>query len=289
MRARPHRDDSIQSRPESADPCATMSPDLKPGIRYRYRYTVSETKTVPNLYPEFGEFREMPEVFATGFLVGLLEGACQLAIKPYLDWPREQSLGTHVNFSHLAATPPGLTVTVDCEVLAVDGRRVVGETWLREARSRGMLLLAPTSRSRTWSIMGGPDVDGDARGEMVEAVAARHPVDRGRVLLTGMSDGATYALLLGLREGLPFTHLAPACGVLHPFLLADGGIARARGRPVYLVHGALDWMFPVPAARLARDMLAAAGARLVHREIEDLSHTYPRDENPRILDWLMAA
>ena len=162
-------------------------------------------------------------------------------------------------------------------------------SWLREARSRGMLLLAPTSRDRTWSIMGGPDVDAGALREMVEAVAARHPVDRRRVLLTGMSDGATYALLCGLREGMPFTHLAPACGVLHPFLMADGGILRARGRSIYLVHGALDWMFPVQTARLARDTLAAAGAQLVYREVDDLSHTYPRDENPRILDWLMAA
>jgi len=101
-----------------------MSPDLKPGITHRFTYTVPDSKTVPRLYPEFAEFQEMPEVFATGFLVGLMEGACQLAIKPYLDWPAEQSLGTQVNFSHLAATPPGLTITVDCEVTAVDGRRV---------------------------------------------------------------------------------------------------------------------------------------------------------------------
>jgi fluoroacetyl-CoA thioesterase len=101
-----------------------MSPDLRPGITYRFTYTVPDSKTVPRLYPEFAEFQEMPEVFATGFLVGLMEGACQLAIKPYLDWPAEQSVGTQVNFSHLAATPPGLTVTVDCEVIAVDGRKV---------------------------------------------------------------------------------------------------------------------------------------------------------------------
>jgi fluoroacetyl-CoA thioesterase len=101
-----------------------MSPELKPGIRYRFDYTVPDTKTVPQLYPEWEEFGQMPEVFATGFLVGLLEGACQLAIKPYLDWPREQSVGTHVDFSHLAATPPGLTVRVDCEVIAVEGRKV---------------------------------------------------------------------------------------------------------------------------------------------------------------------
>lgn len=101
-----------------------MSPELKVGLRGQFRYTVPANKTVPHLYPELAEFREMPEVFATGFLVGLMEGACQLVIKPYLDWPREQSVGTHVDFSHLAATPPGLTVTVESEVIAVDGRKV---------------------------------------------------------------------------------------------------------------------------------------------------------------------
>ena len=46
-------------------------------------------------------------------------------------------------------------------------------------------------------------------------------------------------------------------------------------------------MFPVATARRARETLEGAGARLVYRELEDLSHTYPRDEYPRILDWLM--
>ena len=162
-------------------------------------------------------------------------------------------------------------------------------SWLADARSRGVLLMAPTSRDRTWSIMGLDDVDAEGLREMVESVAARYPVDRSRVLLTGMSDGATYSLLCGLRDGAtPFTHLAPACGVLHPFLFTTSGLERAAGRPIYMVHGALDWMFPVSVAHLGRDALQAAGARLVYREIEDLSHTYPRDENPKILDWLMA-
>ena len=100
-------------------------------------------------------------------------------------------------------------------------------------------------------------------------------------------DGATYALFCGLREGMPFTHLAPACGVLHPALFVNGDLARAQGRPIYLVHGTLDWMFPIASARLASQALQTAGARLVYREIEDLSHTSPRDENPKILDWLM--
>jgi phospholipase/carboxylesterase len=160
-------------------------------------------------------------------------------------------------------------------------------SWLADARSRGVLVMAPTSRDRTWSIMGLDDIDAEGLRQMVESVAARYPVDRSRVLLTGMSDGATYALLCGLRDGAtPFTHLAPACGVLHPFLFTTSGLEHAAGRPIYMVHGALDWMFPVSVAHLGRDALQAAGARLVYREIEDLSHTYPRDENPKILDWL---
>lgn len=160
-------------------------------------------------------------------------------------------------------------------------------TWMHAARSRGVMLLAPSSRDRTWSIMGGDDVDAAPLCQMVEAIASRYAVDRTRVLLAGMSDGATYALLCGLRPGMPFTHLAPASGVLHPLLLAEGGLERARGRPIYLVHGGRDWMFPVHTARMMRDALAAAGARLVYRELDDLSHTYARDEHPRILDWLI--
>ena len=160
--------------------------------------------------------------------------------------------------------------------------------WLREARARGMLVLSPTSRDRTWSIMGGGDVDAEPLAAMIDSVAGRYAVDRARILLTGMSDGATYALLLGLSADMPFTHLAPACGVLHPLLLIEGRLGRARGRPIYLVHGALDWMFPVQTARMAAEALEAAGAVVVYREIADLSHTYPRDENPAILDWLTA-
>jgi phospholipase/carboxylesterase len=158
-------------------------------------------------------------------------------------------------------------------------------TWLREARARQALVLSPTSAGRTWSLMG-PDLDAEPLARSVESVAGRYPVDRARVLLTGMSDGATYALMQGTREGGPFTHLAPACGVLHPMLLAGGALHALRDRPIYLVHGALDWMFPVETARLGRDVLQAAGARLVYREVDDLSHAYPRDENPAILDWL---
>ena len=104
-----------------------MKPTLKPGIEYEFRFRVPETKTVPALYPESPEFREMPQVFATGFMVGFLEWACIKAVNPHLDWPEEQTVGTHVNVSHSAATPPGLEVTAKVKLTQVDGRRLVFE------------------------------------------------------------------------------------------------------------------------------------------------------------------
>jgi len=102
-----------------------MKSTLKPGIRYQHRFVVPSSKTVPALYPESPEFVAMPEVFATGFLVGFLEWACIKAINPHLDWPQEQTLGTHIDVSHEAATPPGLEVTATVELIEVDGRRLV--------------------------------------------------------------------------------------------------------------------------------------------------------------------
>jgi fluoroacetyl-CoA thioesterase len=101
-----------------------MKATLQPGLTHTFRFTVPPNKTVPHLYPESEMFRQMPEVFATGFMVGLLEWTCIEAIRPHLDWPTEQSLGTHVNFSHEAATPPGLTVTVQVRLTNVDGRKL---------------------------------------------------------------------------------------------------------------------------------------------------------------------
>ena len=83
----------------------------------------------------------------------------------------------------------------------------------------------------------------------------------------------------------PCTALAPISGVLHPDNFTNGNMQRANGRRIYLVHGALDWMFPIDLARTAADELRRCGADLVFREVEDLSHTYPRGENPRILTW----
>ena len=110
-----------------------MKTSLKVGLRYQHKFTVPKSKTVPNLYPESEEFKIMPEVFATGYLVGFLEWACILAIKPHLDWPMEQSVGTHINVSHEAVTPVGHEVIADVELVKMDGKKL---TFNVEARDR---------------------------------------------------------------------------------------------------------------------------------------------------------
>jgi phospholipase/carboxylesterase len=161
-------------------------------------------------------------------------------------------------------------------------------SWLREARTRGFLLLAPTASGQTWSLME-PDLDADNIKRMLAGIGGRWNVDTGRQLLTGMSDGGTYTYVWGLRAGCPFTHLAPIAAAFHPMLMMTMADAdRVRGLPVHVVHGALDWMFSARTARIAEQALAQAGADVVYREIADLSHTYPRDENGTILDWFLS-
>lgn len=101
-----------------------MKDSLKLGLSASHRFTIPTSKTVPSLYPEADEFIQMPEVFATGYLVGFLEWACILCINPHLEWPVEQSVGTHIDISHEAATPPGFTVTATAKLVEVDGKRL---------------------------------------------------------------------------------------------------------------------------------------------------------------------
>jgi fluoroacetyl-CoA thioesterase len=101
-----------------------MSPELQPGIKFEWRYTIPRRATVPQLYHDTPFCLDMPDVLATGYMVGMMELACVHGMMPYLDWPREQSLGTMVSFQHFAPTLPGMTLTIKGEVTEVAGRRV---------------------------------------------------------------------------------------------------------------------------------------------------------------------
>ncbi len=159
-------------------------------------------------------------------------------------------------------------------------------SWVREARTRGFIVIAPTAQGQTWSLME-PELDGPNIDHMVEQVSQDWNIDHDRQLLTGMSDGGTFTYVLGLRGDCRFTHLAPIAAVFHPMMMTMADADRVRGLPVHIVHGTQDWMFPPEIAQGAERTLKAAGAQVVYREIADLSHTYPRDENARILDWFL--
>lgn len=100
-----------------------MKSSLRPGVSHTMTYVVPAQRTVPHLLPESSEFAAMPEVLATGYMVGIIEWACMQAMADHLD-DGEISLGTHVNLSHVAPTIPGSTVRIAVAVTAVEGRAV---------------------------------------------------------------------------------------------------------------------------------------------------------------------
>jgi fluoroacetyl-CoA thioesterase len=104
-----------------------MQKALQPGIEHEFTFAVTAAKVVSALYPESSEFKAMPDVLATGYMVGLIEWACIQAVNPFLDWPEEQTVGTRIDVSHMAATPPGLKVTAKVKLVEVDGRRLLFE------------------------------------------------------------------------------------------------------------------------------------------------------------------
>jgi fluoroacetyl-CoA thioesterase len=85
--------------------------------------TVDKRLTVPEVSPAFGSFRDMPPVFATAYMVGFVEATCIEALAPYLA-EAQRTVGIHVDLSHTAATPVGMKVTADVELVAVEGRKL---------------------------------------------------------------------------------------------------------------------------------------------------------------------
>jgi phospholipase/carboxylesterase len=166
-------------------------------------------------------------------------------------------------------------------------------SWLRDARSFGAILVAPTATGptpgkSTWALMG-EDTDTPNLVRILDFVRARWNVDPKKMLMTGMSDGGTFCYVSGLDVASPFTHLAPVSATFHPLMAEMVDADRLRGLPIHIVHGRLDWMFPVQVARQTQQALSAAGAKVTYRELDDLSHTYPREMNVEILKWLNSA
>lgn len=100
-----------------------MKPSLVPGMRGQSSFTVTAANTVPQLAIDQAAFTDIPAVLATAYMIAMIEGASAQLLAPHLD-TGEGSLGIRVDVTHSAATMIGQVVTVNAEVLAVDGRKI---------------------------------------------------------------------------------------------------------------------------------------------------------------------
>lgn len=100
-----------------------MKSNPRVGDVHTFTFRVTDNKVVPALYPESDIFLSMPDVFATGFMVGLMEWACTEHLRPHLE-PGEGSLGVAVDVDHTAPTLPGQTVSVTVTCDRAEGRRL---------------------------------------------------------------------------------------------------------------------------------------------------------------------
>lgn len=163
---------------------------------------------------------------------------------------------------------------------AHDGLRVL----LHLADRAGLILVAPASTAATWDIIAqrryGPDIAlADAA---LELVFGRYAVDPARLAVGGFSDGASYALSLGLNNGDLFSHvLAFSPGFVGP--------GTRRGRPgIFISHGMRDPILPIgPCSRTIAEQLRARGYPLRFREF-DGEHAIPPEIAQEAVDWLMA-
>lgn len=155
-------------------------------------------------------------------------------------------------------------------------------------RAGGYIVLAPECRDRKrrlWKL-------GDEGHVLatIRHVISEYNVDPGRVLLTGFSQGAIYTYTFGLRNPMLFRAIAPFSGALiaRPSPAANQILQRARGLPVYIVHGTVDDRIAVQRARAARDRLEAIGYRVTYRELPHIGHQFPPMEAARTLAWFKA-
>ena len=97
--------------------------DLKLGLRHSERVRVGEALAVPAQGKALGFAHEMPPVFATANMIALVEWTCVAALAPYLS-SDQRTVGTRVDMTHTAATPIGMKVTAEIELIEIDGRRL---------------------------------------------------------------------------------------------------------------------------------------------------------------------
>ena len=95
--------------------------DLKPGLRHSATLTISEALSVPAPARIFDPGADMPPVFATAQMIAFVEWTCVAALAPYLG-SDQRTVGTRVEMTHTAATPIGMAVTAEIELVEIRDR-----------------------------------------------------------------------------------------------------------------------------------------------------------------------
>ncbi len=150
------------------------------------------------------------------------------------------------------------------------------------ADDRGLIVLAPQSHDSTWDVIGagyGPDVRAIDRA--LAEVFDQYRVDPAKVAVGGFSDGASYALSLGITNGGLFTHIV----AFSPGFNAPGG---REGRPdVYVSHGTRDAVLPIDrCSRRIVPALERSGYDVTYHEF-DGPHTVPDEIAAEAMAWFL--
>ncbi len=150
------------------------------------------------------------------------------------------------------------------------------------AERTGFIILAPDSRGPTWDVITenyGPDVE--FLDHALINVFSLYPIDRNRLAIAGFSDGATYALSLGLTNGDLFSHII----AFSPAFMVPGQL---RGSPsIYLSHGVWDRVLPIDhCSRRIAQALVSAGYNVKYREYGGV-HVIPSSIAREAVIWFL--
>lgn len=99
----------------------THPPSLAIGLEHSEQMTVLARHTVPQVDPAWPGFQDMPPVLATAMMVAFIEQTCIMGLRPFLQ-AGQHTVGTHVDVSHVAATPVGMQITAKLALIGIEGR-----------------------------------------------------------------------------------------------------------------------------------------------------------------------
>jgi len=201
--------------------------------------------------------------------------------------PGERALGlgsdrdglVYVPASYKADTPMPLVVLLH----GAGGNCYSARSRFPVADELGFIILAPDSRDeRTWDeLLGAFGPDQEFIAASLSSVLGKWSIDTRHIALAGVSDGASYALSLGVGNGDIFTHLIAFSAA---FVLPQ----RVRGKPrIFISHGTRDPVMPI--ATTGRDVvrrLTTLGYDVTYREF-DGGHTVPPAIGREAFEWFM--